>query len=64
MSSTQSALEFPIWACDIDYQEGAVVIKDGLLCSYWKNPKNGEMVWLPLDNPEQYDMLLAQESLI
>ena len=60
MTNIQSNREYSAWVCDVDYQEGAVVIKDGLLCSYWRYPKNGEMVWLPLDNPEQYDMLLSQ----
>lgn len=64
MDNMQSSREFPAWMSDVKYQEGAIVIKDGTLCSYWKYPKNGEMVWLPLDNPEQYDMLLAQDSLI
>lgn len=64
MSSMQSNREFPTWMCDVNYQEGDIVIKDGTLCSYWKYPKNGEMVWFPLDNPEQYAMILAQDSLI
>lgn len=52
MSGMQNNREFPTWMCDVKYQEGDIVIKDGILCSYWKYPKNGEMVWLPLDNPE------------
>lgn len=61
MVDMQSSREIPTWMWEVEYQVGAIVIKDGLLCSYWKYPKNGEMVWLPLDNPEQYDMLLAQD---
>lgn len=59
MSSMQIVKVIPTWACDIDYQEGDVVIKDGLLCSYWRYPKTGELVWLSVENCHQYNMFVC-----
>ena len=48
----------PFWIVDIDYPEGSLVIKEGMICRYWRYPKTGELVWLSVENCHQYDMFV------
>lgn len=42
----------------VEYKEGDLVIKDGVLSQYWKYPNTGDLVWLNVNNYEQYDLFL------
>lgn len=62
MSGMQNNREFPTWMCDVKYQENDLVIKDGVVCKYWRYPKSGELVWLSADNCHQYDMFILTDK--
>ena len=51
-------MSIPVWRADIEYQEGALVVKGDVLAKYWRDRKSWKLVWLSVDNAEQYDMFL------
>lgn len=59
---TVHCLKYLFWEVGVDYQENDLVIKDGIVCKYWRYPKTGELVWLSADNCHQYDMFIMHNK--